>query len=118
MVCPGYNDYRAICETGTGRATSFSDLTDVISPRHAEKLRRLYRSVDDIDLYVGGFLERPHGDSILGPTFKCIIGDQFARLKLGDRFFYDLGKFEVKAFQNPYQGATLKSKFLSEHAFH
>merc|ERR1712048_543739 len=23
--------------------------------------------------------------------FKCIIGDQFARLKKGDRFFYDLG---------------------------
>ena len=26
----------------------------------------------------------------MGPVFKCIIGDTFARLKLGDRFFYDL----------------------------
>ena len=42
------------------------------------------------DLFVGGFLEEPHQDSILGPVFKCIIGDTFARLKLGDRFFYDL----------------------------
>ena len=36
-------------------------------------------------------MERHHGDSIMGPTFKCIIGDTFARIKLGDRFFYDLG---------------------------
>ena len=49
----------------------------------------VYRHVDDIDLYVGGFLEKAHEDSILGPVFKCIIGDQFARLKKGDRFFYD-----------------------------
>merc|ERR1711976_618051 len=56
-----------------------------------EKLKSVYRSVDDIDLYVGGFLEAAHGDSILGPVFKCIIGDQFARLKKGDRYFYDLG---------------------------
>ena len=47
--------------------------------------------MDDIDLYLGGFLEAAHEDSILGPVFKCIIGDQFARLKKGDRFFYDLG---------------------------
>ena len=42
-------------------------------------ISRVYKSVDDIDLYLGGFLEAAHGDSILGPVFKCIIGDQFAR---------------------------------------
>ena len=56
-----------------------------------ERLKSLYSDVDDIDLYVGGFLERRHTDSILGPVFKCIIADTFARLKIGDRFFYDLG---------------------------
>ena len=61
-------------------------------------LRRVYKSVDDVDLYLGGFLEAAHEDSILGPVFKCIIGDQFARLKKGDKFFYDLGVDQKRAF--------------------
>ena len=60
--------------------------------------RRVYKSVDDVDLYLGGFLEAAHEDSILGPVFKCIIGDQFARLKKGDKFFYDLGVDQRRAF--------------------
>ena len=45
-----------------------------------KKLSEIYLDVDDVDLFVGGFLEAPDGDSILGPTFRCIIGDTFARL--------------------------------------
>ena len=38
-------------------------------------------------------LEQPSRSSkaLVGDTFLCLIGDQFARLKLGDRYFYDLG---------------------------
>ena len=72
-----YNDYRATC--AVGRARTFEDLEDYMSAEAVQKLKTLYRHVDDIDLYVGGFLERPHRDSILGPTFKCIIADTFAR---------------------------------------
>jgi len=86
---PGYNKYREIC-TGK-KASDWPDLRKSIEPNHINQLRRVYKHVDDIDLYVGGFLEAAHEDSILGPVFKCIIGDQFARLKKGDRFFYDLG---------------------------
>ena len=93
---PGYNKYREIC-TGA-RAEDWSDLRRSIDPEHIEQLRSIYRHVDDVDLYVGGFLEAAHEDSILGPVFKCIIGDQFARLKKGDRFFYDLGVDENLAF--------------------
>jgi len=86
---PGYNKYKEIC-TGE-KAKDFNDLRKVMDAKHIEQLKSVYRHVDDIDLYVGGFLEAAHEDSILGPVFKCIIGDQFARIKKGDRFFYDLG---------------------------
>ena len=86
---PGYNKFREIC--GVGKARNFDDLSDYIASEDVERLKKLYTDVDDVDLYVGGFLERRHKDSILGPVFKCIIGDTFARLKIGDRFFYDLG---------------------------
>merc|ERR1712121_234864 len=86
---PGYNKYKEIC-TGE-KAKDFNDLRKVMDAKHIEQLKSVYRQVADIDLYVGGFLEAAHEDSILGPVFKCIIGDQFARLKKGDRFFYDLG---------------------------
>ena len=93
---PGYNKYREIC-TGS-RAQDWPDLRRSMDAEHIEQLRSIYRDVDDIDLYVGGFLEAAHEDSILGPVFKCIIGDQFVRLKKGDRFFYDLGLDENIAF--------------------
>merc|ERR1711988_369244 len=96
---PGYNMYREIC-TGS-KAKDWADLRKSIEPRHIEELKRMYKSIDDIDLYVGGFLEAEHEDSILGPVFKCIIGDQFARLKKGDRFFYDLGIDKNLAFSLP-----------------
>ena len=49
------------------------------------RLQRLYRSIEEVDLYIGGTIERPLEGSLLGPTFQCIVGDQFRRLRLGDR---------------------------------
>ena len=53
--------------------------------------RGMYESVDDIDLFIGGVAEKPLPGALLGPTFTCLVGDQFARLRLGDRFFYEEG---------------------------
>ena len=50
-----------------------------------------YKHVDDIDLFIGGVAEKPLPGALLGPTFTCIVGDQFARSKKADRFAYDLG---------------------------
>ena len=72
-----------------------------------DRFKLIYQDVDDIDLFIGGITETPlpgaivggyhvYGReetktlfAILGPTFRCIIGDQFKRLQQGDRYFYD-----------------------------
>ena len=45
--------------------------------------------MDDVDLFIGGISETPAAGSLLGPTFRCVVGDQFKRLLAGDRFWYD-----------------------------
>ena len=40
------------------------------------------------DLFAGGVSEEPVRDGIMGPTFNCIVGEQFERLKKGDRLFF------------------------------
>jgi peroxidase len=84
---PPYNDWREVC--GLPKINSWDELTTVMDPQAANILRRLYPSVDEIDLFIGGIGERALPGAILGPTFVCIVGDQFARLRRGDRFFYE-----------------------------
>ena len=60
------------------------------------KLSDVYAHVDDVDLFAGGILEKSGGSGILGPVFRCIVGDTFTRLRYGDRYFYDLDQDEHK----------------------
>lgn len=71
--------------------TSFQELLTIMDRAVVDRLAAVYRSVDDIDLYAGGLVESHLPGSMLGPVFSCIIADQFARLKEGDRFFYEHG---------------------------
>lgn len=84
-----YNEMRQIC--GLPRARNFNDIKDQIPSQIADNLARIYRHVDDIDFFVGGITEKPVSGGLLGWTFLCVVGDQFARIKKGDRYFYDLG---------------------------
>ncbi|XP_075976123.1 salivary peroxidase/catechol oxidase-like [Anticarsia gemmatalis] len=85
-----YNDFREIC--GLPRARTFQDLIGEMSQDRINALQYLYECVDDIDLFVGGALERDVQGSILGHTFQCIVAEQFYRSRIGDRFFYDHGE--------------------------
>jgi len=98
----GYNKYRKLCASGRyGGVQRFEDLTrdGYMSTQTVRKLSALYRDVDDIDLFVGGTLENPHSKALLGPTFLCLIGDQFARFKIADRFWFENGNDEASRFR-------------------
>jgi len=41
-----------------------------------------------IEIFPGGLLEALVPDGLVGPTFHCLIKEQFQRLKDGDRFFF------------------------------
>lgn len=75
-------------------------------------MQRVYRHIDDVDLYIGGVSERPAEGSILGPTFLCLIGDQMARLRRGDRLYFE----EATAAFTP-RKYTLKNKVLNKSLF-
>ena len=63
-------------------------------------MKNAYETPKDIDLFAGMSMETPKKGALVGDTFGCLIGDVFARLKFGDRFFYDLkdqtGSFKKK----------------------
>ena len=62
-------------------------------------MQNVYQSVDEIDPFIGMVLETPVPGALVGKTIIFVLGDQFARLKLGDRFFFDLenqaGSFSI-----------------------
>ncbi|XP_062559057.1 uncharacterized protein LOC134223854 [Armigeres subalbatus] len=87
-----YVNWRIPC--GLTPIKDWSDLDRVMGPASALRLRKAYRSVDDIDLFVGGLAERPVVGGIVGPTFSCIIAQQFGNLRKGDRFWYENPGFE------------------------
>ncbi|XP_050297989.1 peroxidasin homolog isoform X2 [Anthonomus grandis grandis] len=84
---PSYNNYRALCNLK--RATTFEDLAREIPMEVIQRLKALYPTVDDIDLFPGGMSERPLQGGIVGPTFGCIIAIQFRQLRKCDRFWYE-----------------------------
>ncbi|XP_025417048.1 peroxidase-like [Sipha flava] len=85
---PIYNQVRSIC--GIPQAKSFDDLLDLIPTKAVQILKKLYATVNDVDLHVGTLLEVPEEGSMVGPTTRCILSDSFFRYRYGDRFFYDV----------------------------
>ncbi|XP_060802953.1 heme peroxidase 2 [Amyelois transitella] len=84
---PSYNNYRALCNLK--RAATFDDLSREIPDEVIARLKRIYPTVDDIDLFPGGMSERPLQGGLVGPTFACIIAIQFRQLRKCDRYWYE-----------------------------
>ncbi|KAM3956103.1 LOW QUALITY PROTEIN: chorion peroxidase-like [Aphomia sociella] len=102
-----YNHYRRLC--GLPPYVDFNQF-----PRSAaQRLSSVYASPEDIDLWVGGLLEEAVDGGVVGPTFAHILADQFARLKRGDRYFYEYGPDVNPGAFTPSQLAEIKKVTLS-----
>ncbi|KAH8878044.1 Peroxidasin [Schistosoma japonicum] len=89
---PGYTEYAyKVCGLGSSAyPNSFNELKPRITKPHIlEGLRRVYGHPGNIDLFTGGILEDLLPDARVGPTFACIIAEQFRKLRSGDRFWYE-----------------------------
>lgn len=84
---PGYNLFREWC--GLPRAETFEQLEPYLTNHTAYHYSRLYKHVDDIDLWSGGVSERKLPGAAIGPTFACIIARQFSNTRRGDRFWFE-----------------------------
>ncbi|ROT74709.1 hypothetical protein C7M84_006771 [Penaeus vannamei] len=82
-----YTALRASCDLSS--IHDFPDLSGIMDEDVIEILEDVYSHVDDIDLFVGGLAEHPVEGGVVGPTFACILLDQFLRLKVGDRYWYE-----------------------------
>ncbi len=80
-----YNQARV--DYGLPPVTSWSDIS--IDPQAQANLAEAYGSLDKVDLWVGGLAEDHLPGAMVGETFARIIGDQFERLRDGDRFWYE-----------------------------
>ncbi|XP_039301843.1 uncharacterized protein LOC105195032 isoform X2 [Solenopsis invicta] len=84
---PPYVRWREPC--GLSPIKTFEDLDRVMSPSASNKFKLLYSSVEDIDLFSAGLAEKSVVGGLVGPTFACIIAQQFSNLRRGDRFWYE-----------------------------
>ncbi|PVD30062.1 hypothetical protein C0Q70_09323 [Pomacea canaliculata] len=83
---PPYNEWRKYCKLPV--MTSFSNMPDH-DELTGQAFSQIYEHPDDIDLFSGAISERPEGNGLVGPTFACILSEQFRNLKFGDRFWFE-----------------------------
>jgi len=59
-----------------------------VIPRTVVRLNNLYKSINNIDPWVGMLAETPMPHALFGETIMTILTRQFTALRDGDRFFY------------------------------
>jgi len=85
---PGYINYVKFCGVKSVIET-WTDLYSLMDPLVVQYLQRIYKHPNDIDLFVGGMSEYQSPGALVGPTFSCIIANQFVGVKRGDRFWFE-----------------------------
>ena len=53
------------------------------------RLAGVYGHPGNVDVWVGGLMEDPVRGGRVGPTVRCLLAEQFRRLRDGDRFWYE-----------------------------
>uniref|UniRef100_T1IV55 Uncharacterized protein n=1 Tax=Strigamia maritima TaxID=126957 RepID=T1IV55_STRMM len=86
---PSYTAWKEYC--GHGMVKNWDQLRGLIRDETLGKFVHLYGHVEDLELYPGGIAETPMFGAIMGPTFACIIAQQFRNLRYGDRYWYENG---------------------------
>ncbi|KAH3769164.1 hypothetical protein DPMN_170413 [Dreissena polymorpha] len=89
---PAYNQWRRYCyftvisqEQFAMKGTPMGNF----STETSDKFRQIYEHADDIDLFSGAMKEIPLPGAQVGPVFACLLGNEFRRLKIGDRFYFE-----------------------------
>jgi hypothetical protein len=91
---------------GLPPVTSFSQITSDVDLQN--RLQAVYGNVDNIDLIVGCLAEDHLPGASVGSLTEAIIVDQFARLRAGDRYWYENNLF------TPQQLAAIENTTLAD----
>ena len=83
---PSYSKFREFCNLTV--PSDWASRPVEVSRENWNNLQKVYKRVDEIDPFTGGLSEKGLNGELVGPTFACIIGTQFAKVMTGDRFFF------------------------------
>ncbi|XP_069497781.1 lactoperoxidase-like [Ambystoma mexicanum] len=84
---PSYNSWRKFC--GLPAAKNLFQLGAIL--RNMELARRLidvYKTPENIDLWIGAISEPFVKNGRVGPLLSCILGRQYRKIRNGDRFWW------------------------------
>ncbi|KAG4066176.1 hypothetical protein HA402_014476 [Bradysia odoriphaga] len=82
-------DIRRKCKI-TPEINSFDDFNLIFNKTNVDLLKKVYKSYEDVEFYVGGLLEifEAVANPLAGETFGCVIGENYRNAMGGDIFFY------------------------------
>ncbi len=84
----GIGDYNTVRDAyGLSEVESFADITSNSDVQ--QTLTDAYGDVDDLDLWPAALAEDHLEGASVGETLQAVIGDQFRRLRDGDRFWFE-----------------------------